>query len=480
MPKRLASTCPHAKLTFDPSSHAAEAGYKRPGLAQRLSGTTLRVNKESLAASIKEDTSTFPAPLVLPEDELSWNPTYPQQTLRSWAKIRNEVTPERCTVYFVGPPEVELGQEFIQEWKEPWVANAVKEKMVDFPKTENVLGYLEAFYHGLPVKMLSRKPCFTADVNDDDDPVEITPPNKRKSKSANKSNKAAEKSPTLWLNTHTACGCIGIRSRVTPNGAFTHQLNLNDLLDAAIEILPADAYALLMLVEHDIYEDEEDDFACGRAYGGSRIAVVSGARYNPILDKDQRVERDHAWPASHCEEYMQKCCERAKGGDAQPKTKKLKNSSRVSKLESEETAPMQAALAEHLALPSLEKSPSQAALSGLWLGRVSRTAGHELGHCFGIDHCVSYACSMQGTASIIEDARQPPYLCPIDLAKVLKSTGTDGNERYQKLWEFCEKYKEVHLFAAFGAWIRRRLQQSSLENADEKKREGGKENPICV
>jgi archaemetzincin len=38
-----------------------------------------------------------------------------------------------------------------------------------------------------------------------------------------------------------------------------HQLNLNDLLDAAIEILPADAYALIMLVEHDMFEDEDDE-----------------------------------------------------------------------------------------------------------------------------------------------------------------------------------------------------------------------------
>jgi archaemetzincin len=33
-----------------------------------------------------------------------------------------------------------------------------------------------------------------------------------------------------------------------------------------------------------------------------------------------------------------------------------------------------------------------------------------LGHCFGIAHCVYYACSMQGTASIIENSKQPLYL----------------------------------------------------------------------
>ena len=36
--------------------------------------------------------------------------------------------------------------------------------MVDFRRIEAVLEYLEALYHGLPVKMLRRKPCFTAFV----------------------------------------------------------------------------------------------------------------------------------------------------------------------------------------------------------------------------------------------------------------------------------------------------------------------------
>ena len=80
---------------------------------------------------------------------------------------------------------------------------------------------------------------------------------------------AKKSSPTLWLNTPKASSCIGLLSRATPKGNFTHQLNLNDLLDAAIDILPDDAYALLMMVEHDMFEDEDDDFVCGRAYGGS-------------------------------------------------------------------------------------------------------------------------------------------------------------------------------------------------------------------
>jgi archaemetzincin len=416
-------------------------------------------SKTSKNRSLDEDfeASTFPAPLVLLQDDLAWDPTYPGQSFRSWSQLkqRNAVTSERRIVYFTGPPRVEPGLDYIQKWSQPRVKRGANEKVVGFPDTRDVLSYLEAFYHGLSVKMLpSPQLYFTADIDED------SPPSKRGKRSSSKV--ADTKSQTLWLNTHKSSGCIGIRSRATPKGDFTHQLNLNDLLDAAIGILPDDAYALLMLVEHDIYEDEDDDFACGRAYGGSRIAVVSGARYNPILDRTQRVERDHAWPVSHCEKYVQSCCEAA--GNDPDDDKTMEDAQVDDDLAVDSTTfndrvvtPMHAALSAHVSLPSLDSSPSVAALSGLWLGRVCRTASHELGHCFGIDHCVYYACTMQGTASVIEDGRQPPYLCPIDLTKILKATGADKNERYRALLVFCEHNKEAHLFAAYAAWIRARL-----------------------
>ena len=96
----------------------------------------------------------------------------------------------------------------------------------------------------------------------------------------------------------------------------------------------------------------------------------------------------------------------------------------------------------------------------LWLGRVCRTASHELGHCFGIDHCVYYACAMQGTASIQEDARQPPYLCPVDLAKVCHATGADMEQRYKTLSRFCDKHGGS-FFDSFSRWIGIRLTQTA-------------------
>jgi archaemetzincin len=462
MPPSTSPPCGHASLTFSSSSQASVAGYKRPSLPQRITAITPQGTIKSVAAKQgitkeAEEASIFPAPLVLPEDELSWDPKWPPQSLQSWIreKDRNEVTPERRTVYLVPPPDLDSGLDFVRRWPHPKATRTVNEKRVDFPRTADVLSYLEAFYYGLPVKMLpSPNLCFTTDI--DDSPTE----SKGKKKSSDSITKTDSK--LLWLNSQTPSGCIGIRSRATPKGNFTHQLNLNDLLDAAIEILPSDAYALLMLVEHDIYEEEDDDFACGRAYGGSRVAVVSGARYNPVLDEEQGVEREHGWPASHCEAYLRRCCDKATNEDDEGLTRKSK---KVKIMERELTASkegaMHAALSAHLSLPTLSQAPSTATLSGLWLGRVCRTASHELGHCFGIDHCVYYACAMQGTANMIEDARQPPYLCPVDLAKVLRATGADEKARYEKLLQFCKKHDEAHLFNAFGAWIRGRIEIST-------------------
>jgi len=93
---------------------------------------------------------------------------------------------------------------------------------------------------------------------------------------------------------------------------------------------------------------------------------------------------------------------------------------------------------------------------------------HELGHCMGMDHCVYYACNMQGTAGMKEDGRQPPYLCPVCLGKVSYAIACElqqGNEekrqayvrkRYDSLREFCEKWQETALFAGYGAWVQTR------------------------
>jgi len=430
--------CKHRDLATGVSSHANEVGYSRPTTQQRITATQPSGQVSSKSGDLHgvPPDSTFPAPLVLPGDELSCNPKYPPQSLRSWIQgtYRNPVTARRSTIYLVPPPTVDASVSFVQAWAQP---EGVKGRRPELPATQHVLEYLQAFYHGLEVKMLpADEPRFAAWQD-----------------GSRKKRVESRKLPPISL----AMGTVAtrIRSRASYDGTFAGQLNLNDLLDAAINLLPDDAYAMLMLVEHDLYEDEDDDFCCGRAYGGSRIAVVSMARYNPLLDDTQEVEREHPWPASHCKAFVDGSCSGHFSPPPRKKARKGTSSEEVA-LPTKKTA-MAAAVAAHC---RLKKPTSTEDLSNVWLGRVCKTGSHELGHCFGLDHCIYYACLMQGTTGLSEDAGQPPYLCPVDSAKLTRATGAVYEiERDKALLGFCEKFGKDRLFSAFAAWLRFRLDE---------------------
>ncbi|PGH12902.1 hypothetical protein AJ79_04002 [Helicocarpus griseus UAMH5409] len=443
LPKKpsLSSTqCSHDSICLLSSSYADEADYTRP-TPQKLKAA-LSVSKGKAKESAKKErsdekvinTTTFPSPLVLPNDDISLDPGYLPQDLESWIheEERNKITPRKNVVYVAAPPNIDSSVPFIRQWDAPQIKCKTHPTA---PGIDDVLNYIKGFYHGLPVKPFSVPLAFTSWESG----------NSRDSKTKDKPH---------YVGFNIKTECVRIRTRASPDGVFPRQLNLDDLLDAAISMLPKDAYALILLVKQDLYESADDQFVCGRAYGGSRVAVVSMARYNPTLDGRQNVDREHSWPASHCQRYIDSL-------SAAPRPKKrtkIANSAQEPRPD-DITSPLHAALLAHKSLPSLELFPTATQLSGLWLGRVCRTASHELGHCFGIDHCMYFACSMQGSASLTEDARQPPYLCPIDLAKMLQATGTTAKERYLALLSFCEEHEQTHLFAAYGAWLSRRLEE---------------------
>jgi len=455
------TSCDHNTLSFASSTHATEAGYCRPTAQRRTAaispqGVSLTTKRTKTVDDLTDDSSSFPAPLVLPNDELSLDPRCPPQSMRAWirSKDRNKVTPAKSTIYVASPPGVDSDVELIRTWNRPSTRYGYNEAICP-PETRDIIDYLGAFYDGMAVKLLPFPLSFVA---------WNTPASRVPRREAQES--------LRYIGLTTSTECIRIRTRQSADKIFTRQLNLDDLLDAAISMLPEDAYALLMLVDHDLFESEDDAFVCGRAYGGSRVAVISTARYNPVLDSVQNVERQHAWPTSHCKYYLQECCAATSRSPARNRGQRASNNATSNRntcstsflpvvaddcLEQGSSSALQAAVAAHKALPSLDASSSATTLAGLWRGRVCRTASHELGHCFGIEHCVYYACVMQGSSSLSEDARQPPYLCPVDLAKLLTATGSSAKQRYSMLLRFCENHEDTHLFAAFTAWIRVRL-----------------------
>jgi archaemetzincin len=205
-----------------------------------------------------------------------------------------------------------------------------------------------------------------------------------------------------------------VRVRADPEGAFAAQLNVNDVLDALAEDLPADAFTIVGLTPFDIHDDGA--LVTGRAYGGSRIACVSLARYHPDLE-DEAPD----WPLG---------VRRGVGGPA--------------------------LAAARVAAAGLPRVPAAAAggEAALWLCRVAITAAHEVGHALGLEHCSLYACLMGAE----ESTAQPPHACPVCLRKLVFATsgGVDADvaARYAALRDFCRGGSRpgVRLWGALAAW----------------------------
>ena len=89
----------------------------------------------------------------------------------------------------------------------------------------------------------------------------------------------------------------------------------------------------------------------------------------------------------------------------------------------------------------------------LFTRRSLKLLSHESGHILSIEHCVTYACVMQGANNLREDDSHPMHLCPIDLKKVLWNTGIDRDERYRKLQPLYEKWG----LKPEAAWVAKRL-----------------------
>jgi len=89
------------------------------------------------------------------------------------------------------------------------------------------------------------------------------------------------------------------------------------------------------------------------------------------------------------------------------------------------------------------------------LCRSCKVLVHEVGHMFGLTHCIYFRCAMAGSNHLKESDARPMHLCPVCLRKLQHSIGFDVVERYVNLLHFYQKVgfvDETH-------WVAGRLEQ---------------------
>jgi len=93
------------------------------------------------------------------------------------------------------------------------------------------------------------------------------------------------------------------------------------------------------------------------------------------------------------------------------------------------------------------------------LQRSCKVMTHELGHQFGIHHCIYYNCLMNGSNHLQESDSKPFHLCPVCFRKLHFAIGFDILERENKLLSFMKKYG----FDEEVEWISKRIEYISKE-----------------
>lgn len=203
-----------------------------------------------------------------------------------------------------------------------------------------------------------------------------------------------------------------------------------------------DAFSVVGVTMCDLYSGATDLFVAGMAAGGSKVAVLSFARYHPMLKMCPEKWQDYGY---------------------------TKRSSSYSYFEDNKPRPVTSPDVSEVALPAQAQAE--------YFRRAGKLLIHEMCHVYGIDHCIHYHCLMNGTAHLVEDFASPCHVCCVCLRKLQFRLGFDIKKRYQDLHD---------IFRDFGMkeqvkWTARKLACISEGDEEKEEKEEGQEGAvICV
>ncbi|CAB9525498.1 Archaemetzincin-2 [Seminavis robusta] len=203
------------------------------------------------------------------------------------------------------------------------------------------------------------------------------------------------------------------------------QLNLEDVLyalktfreDESLlaadggEPLPNSSFCVMAITMDDLYMDPTDLFVSGMAFGGDKVAVFSFSRYHPHIKMHPGRWFDFGYGTKH-DNYSY--YEEAHINPIGARKKAKKN--------------LPALTPEP---PTFDNMTRQAQTE--FFRRCAKILVHELGHLYGLDHCIFNRCIMNGTGHLVEDFLAPFHLCPVCLRKLQWRLGFSVVYRYKKL-----------------------------------------------
>ena len=83
--------------------------------------------------------------------------------------------------------------------------------------------------------------------------------------------------------------------------------------------------------------------------------------------------------------------------------------------------------------------PASPGMFRIALRRALKTALHETGHMFSLQHCTRWRCLQAGINSLEEEDRAPLWACPVCLAKIAWVTSSDPRERLDAMAALCRR-----------------------------------------
>lgn len=122
--------CEHRCLTWLSSPYAAALGH-RPFTTKQLLVAATGKRKASEDENSISTPQVYPAPLILPGDDIDCDPKYPSQSFREWVNqgVRNQVNSRRNVIYLAAIPDIDDSVAFMRDWQLPAIRGGIEREV---------------------------------------------------------------------------------------------------------------------------------------------------------------------------------------------------------------------------------------------------------------------------------------------------------------------------------------------------------------